>query len=60
MTREERLELCESITTAPTMEELKTRFMAAAKRAVAEKDAISLRMITAFKDSRKSEIDDGF
>lgn len=60
MNKEERNALFESIQTAPTVEELKVRFMAAAKRAMADNDAISLRMLTAYKDSRKAEINDGY
>lgn len=60
MTKEERESLFVSIQTAPTMEELRIRFLAAAKQAMSENDAISLRMLTAYKDARKAEINDGF
>lgn len=60
MTQEEREVIFESVLTAPTMDELKVRFTAAAKRAMTENDAVSLRLLTAYKDARKAEINDGY
>lgn len=60
MTQEEREALFAPILTAPTMEELKIRFTTAAKRAMAERDAMALRILTAYKDARKDELNDGY
>lgn len=60
MTQEEREALFIPILTAPTMDELKIRFTLAAKKAMAGNDAGALRILTAYKDARKAEMNNGY
>lgn len=58
MTRDEREVLFNSILTAPTMDELKIRYVEAFKKAIAANDPVSMRMLTAFKDEAKRTLNE--
>lgn len=60
MTGEEREFLYNSIRTAPNLDELKARFIAATRLATRGNDSVCIRILTDLKEVRKVEINDGF